>query len=62
MASAPSLQAALEELDVARFVGDRKRIAAAKAALILTKQAALPGGEPQSDAERFIEWQKRVHA
>jgi hypothetical protein len=58
MASTPSLQAALEELDVARFVGDQKRIAAAKAAVARAKQAALPACEQrdEANAEAFIRW------
>jgi hypothetical protein len=42
-----TVQAAREELDTARHVGDRKRIAAAKLALAAVKQAALPKDEQQ---------------
>jgi hypothetical protein len=52
MASAPSLREAFEELDVARFVGDQKRIAAAKAAVAAAKQAALPACEQRGETER----------
>jgi hypothetical protein len=61
MASTPSLQEALQELDTARYTGDRVRIAAAKAAVATAKRAALPACEPQSEAERaaaFAAWRR----
>ena len=46
MAASAALQQALEALDVARFIGDRDRIAKAKAAVALAK-ASEPTKPPE---------------
>jgi hypothetical protein len=45
MAASAALQQALEALDLARFLGDKDRIAAAKAAVALAKASEPP--EPE---------------